>query len=322
MRKFVLKILKVLGIFVSLVIMALAFYYSVMYGIKIMSYRHEVETPDIKGAKVRDALRILQKKRLGMVLLEERFSEVVPKGRIINQFPASGIRLKVDSTIRVIISKGKESLKVPDLVGKSLNSGELTLDSFSLQRGDIAYAHSSSMKKDHIIAQNPRAGDSVFKGDEVDLLVSLGPDEKLFVMPDLIGKDINVALSKLKISHLPLNRIIYKFDDAYAENLVINQSPELGYPVSDAMGVTLMVNREIVKEKDKLRFVIFRYVLPRGYEKRKLELILVNNIIKRRTLKKSIYPPGYYFKYLVVAPPGSDVELLIDGKIVKRLQIK
>ena len=302
--------------------MSLAFYYSVMFGIKLMSYRQDVLTPDIKSVKVQEALRILHGKRLGMILLEEQFSNVIPKDLIINQFPSPGIKLKVERNVRVIVSKGKESLKVPELVGKSQKSAELTLDRFSLKKGDFIYIYSSITQKDYVISQNPLSNTLIYKGDEVDLLISKGPENKTFVMPDLIEEDLHHALNRLKTLKIQLNSVIYKYYENYPENIVINQSPDIGYPVSNDIGVTLTVNKRIVEEEKKNRFVIFRYVVPLGFKERYLELVLVSEQISRRTLKKGAFPSGYYFKHLVSAPVDSELEMLMDGKVVKRVTVE
>jgi beta-lactam-binding protein with PASTA domain len=222
----------------------------------------------------------------------------------------------------VIVSKGKESLKVPDLVGKSQKSAELTMDRFSLKKGDLIYVCSSEIAKDYVIAQNPYPDNLIAKGDVVDLLISKGTEEEFYVMPDLINLDMDVALNKLKSLHINLDRIISKYDEIYKEDIVINQSPEMGYPVSSEMGVTLTVNMKGEKKKDKEKFLIFSYVLPRGYKDRDLELVLINNLVNKRVLIKSKYPPGYYFKHLVDAPIGSVIELKMDGKVVKQVTVE
>jgi len=166
--------------------LTILFYFAVMYGIKFMSYKQEVLTPEIKGLSTEEAIKILHDNKLGMSLLEEQFSDDIEKGKIINQFPSSGIKLKVDRNVRVIISRGKEAVRNPDLIGKVYNSAVLTLDSFSLLEGDVVYVYSSDYKKDYVIAQNPESGSFIFKGDKVDLLLSKGEEERFYVMPDLI----------------------------------------------------------------------------------------------------------------------------------------
>ncbi|MBU1627546.1 PASTA domain-containing protein, partial [bacterium] len=193
---------------------------------------------------------------------------------------------------------------------------------FYLKKGSIAYAYSENIEKDQVIAQNPQPDSIVFKGDEINLLLSKGREERFFVMPDFIETKLDDAINKLKSLHLPLNRIIYQYNEMYPDNIVINQSPDLGYPVSDQMGVTLTVNQKIKKQKEENKFFIFNHVLPRGYKKMNLELILITNKINRRTLQKGSFPPGYDFKYLVRAPKGSEIQLLLDGKVAKRVYVE
>jgi eukaryotic-like serine/threonine-protein kinase len=315
---FIKRLFKLVGFSLFLVLLTIIFYYSVMYGIKFMSYKQEVSTPNIKGEKVEDALRILHQNKLGMTLLEEQFSLEIAKGRIINQFPSPGVILKVDSNVRIIVSSGNESMTAPDLIDKTLKSAELTLDRFSLRKGNVAYTYSSKIEKDHVITQNPQSGSVVFKGEEINMMLSKGEEEKFYVMPDFIEKSLDSTIEKLKSMNLTLNRVNYQYNESYPDNIVINQSPELGYPVSNEIGVTLTVNQKVKKGKEENKFFIFSYVIPIGYKKVELELVLVTNEINKRTLEKGTYPPGYFFKHLVNAPVGSEIELLLDEKIVKR----
>ena len=322
MISFLGKLLNIVFHFIFFVILALVFFYSVMYGIKLMSYRQEVITPEIKGKSVQRALEILRSSKLGMMLLEEQYNSFVPAGMIITQIPSPGLKIKADQNIRVIVSKGKESLKVPDLVGRNRKSAELTLERYSLKKGETIFVNSPDIKQDHIIAQNPSPDTFVDKGDMVDLLISKGLADKDYVMPDLINLDMNMALTKLKILHINLDRIIYRYNENYRENLVIDQSPEMGYSVSDRMGVILTVNMKTKKKKESDKFFIFTHILPRGYKEREIELVLVTNLVNRRFLKKGVYPSGYYFKHLVYAPSGSEIEFKIDGKLVKRIDVE
>ena len=131
------KLTKIFIVLFLIVIISLVFYKSVMIGIKMMSYREEVQTPDIKGMDVDDALKVLHSKKLGMSLLEEQYSEGMPEGKIIKQFPGPGTTLKVERNVRVIVSRGKQAIKVPDLSGKSAKGSELTLTQWGLRQDQI-----------------------------------------------------------------------------------------------------------------------------------------------------------------------------------------
>ncbi|MGA7981603.1 MAG: PASTA domain-containing protein, partial [Chromatiaceae bacterium] len=65
---------------------------------------------------------------------------------------------------------------VPDVVGRTLNEAQATLEEAGLQVGAITEEPSDAVPAGDVIEQDPGAGSLVPLGSAVDLLVSLGPE--------------------------------------------------------------------------------------------------------------------------------------------------
>ena len=87
-----------------------------------------------------------------------------------------------------------------------------------------------------VISQTPADGSTIHDGDKATLTIFEGP--KTFDMPDIIGMDADEAQKKLK--DLDLSVVISPFISIeYAPNLVVNQDPKAGTPVTKGTEVTI-----------------------------------------------------------------------------------
>ena len=118
------------------------------------------------------------------VLME---SDKVPAGDVISTDPAAGEVADLYSTVKLFVSKGQESsVKVPDVVGMSLEEATKALTSQGLQVGDVKYKDSTKAK-DIVLLSDPLPGVSVESGSKISLTLSSGgkKDRTLVVEMDV-----------------------------------------------------------------------------------------------------------------------------------------
>jgi beta-lactam-binding protein with PASTA domain/serine/threonine protein kinase len=94
----------------------------------------------------------------------EEFSDDVEKGRVIRTDPGEGATAARDSEVTVVVSKGPDIVKVPDVSGKSLEQAVAAIEGAGLVVGD---AHGPANGKP--FATSPRAGTEVRRGTAVDI---------------------------------------------------------------------------------------------------------------------------------------------------------
>ena len=113
--------------------------------------RKPVEIRNYTGEKAEEAAAALRK--AGFSVREERkFSDDVDKGRVISQSPNSGTGFKKD-TITLVVSRGPETVSVPDVVGKPRDEAVKILEGAGLQPRPFGPGNFT------VRAQNPRNGD-------------------------------------------------------------------------------------------------------------------------------------------------------------------
>jgi serine/threonine-protein kinase len=124
----------------------------------------------------------------------KQWSETVAKGLVISSDPASGTTLRPGTIVDLVVSKGRRPIPVGDWVGKNGGDAEASLE----QRGlkvTVSRQYSDTVGEGLVISQQPDSG-TLFKGDTVELLVSLGPE--LIEVPNVVAYGVDDATSALE----------------------------------------------------------------------------------------------------------------------------
>jgi transcription elongation GreA/GreB family factor len=119
------------------------------------------------------------------VQLEEQFSDEVPSGYIIDQDPPAGAVVTVGSTVKLITSKGKDLVTIPNVVNDTapVAMEKLQQAGFQINRQE---APDDRVPAGVVMGQQPPAGQSVPRGSTVTIVVSTG--KRLVRVPDVVGK--------------------------------------------------------------------------------------------------------------------------------------
>lgn len=158
----------------------------------------EVRVPEVIGFSEREAERLLAAEDLKLSKISEQWSPDIPRGFITAQDPTAGGIVKRGRRISVIVSLGAQGTSVPIVEGVTTRQAEILLEGAGLKLGRASRAYSDQVSKELIIASDPPGETVVEQETAVDLLVSLGPLPRTFVLPDLTGRDANSAARSLR----------------------------------------------------------------------------------------------------------------------------
>lgn len=163
--------------------------------------------PDLKEKAVADAEKELTAAGFTVGNRQEAWSEDIPAGHVVSQSHEHGTKLRVNSQINVVVSKGREPRQVPDLVGKTREEVEATLSALELQI-EAAEAFSDTVEQGRVISQETTAATKLFRGDKVKLTFSKGPE--LVAVPDITGKTRQQAVEALEAAgfHVEVNYLL------------------------------------------------------------------------------------------------------------------
>lgn len=132
-----------------------------------------VSVPDVKNKKKDKAKELIEKNKLTMSVVDKKWSDKIKKGNVISQNVEAGRKIEEGNTIGVVISKGVEQVKVPDVEDKTLEEAKNLLKKAKL-KVDSTSVYSDSVAEGKVISQSIKAGKTVDKNKTVTLTVSLG----------------------------------------------------------------------------------------------------------------------------------------------------
>ena len=194
--------------------------------------------PSLVGLTSEVAQGLLEENNLVLGDVSEEFSSDYAAGLIIRTTPAAGERVKRDSSISWVISKGIEQLSVRDFKGRSLDEAmnELSEAGFEVE---VKYAFSEDPPRGAVISQTPSGGE-LDKGSTVTLLVSKGPEFITIKRGAIIGAKVAEVESYLNSVGLEV-----KFDTngkkLQDEMVAISSAPKEGSKVKSGSTVTVSV---------------------------------------------------------------------------------
>jgi beta-lactam-binding protein with PASTA domain len=118
--------------------------------------------PEVYGMSQTEAAAAIEAiDNLTVGVVTEQYSETVPIGRVVSQYPDANTAVLIGSPVDLVLSLGP-SVIVPDVVGMSEPNASVTQQ------------YSNTVAAGVIISQYPAGGAEVAVGSSVDLVVSLG----------------------------------------------------------------------------------------------------------------------------------------------------
>jgi serine/threonine-protein kinase len=132
-----------------------------------------------------------------------------------------------------------EQVRVPDLVGATVDEAEQTLEGRGLQVGEVTERVDPDAPDGTIIEQSPESDALVDAGTPVDLVVSSGPETTL--VPQVVGLDIADARPLITEAGLVIGNINSQSSDQ-PEGTVLAVRPAEGTEVDAGSAVNLRVS--------------------------------------------------------------------------------
>lgn len=205
----------------------------------------EVRVPALVELSLDEALEKLNTPGLFLRLERREYSESVPQGHVVAQFPLPGVTVKKGTPVRVVISDGAARVRAPSVVGMSEINAGVALR--SVERADLdiakrAEVYSTALKKGLVVAQDPPPSTPIPRDAGISLLISKGPPPIYYEMPDLHDKTLQEARIALGALRLAITEPIRETDrPGIRRGLVIAQQPRPGQRVArgDRIAVTI-----------------------------------------------------------------------------------
>ncbi len=189
-----------------------------------------LEAPDFTKLSVEDASALAASRGLGLAIDAARadFSDEIPPHRISGQVPAPRTEVKAGQTIRVHVSLGPRTIRVPELSGMTERTASLSLTRNGLREGAVSVAR---VPGSGVAAQGIAPGATAVPDAPVDLLLTRGVPDVAYVMPDLIGRDFERVRAAFEARGFRIGGIKGQAYEGASAGTILRQHPQAGYPV-------------------------------------------------------------------------------------------
>lgn len=109
-------------------------------------------------------------------------SDTVAEGTVIRQSPESGASVAGGTKVTIVVSQGRQSVAVPGLKNMTESEARKALEEKGLQCGTVNSDYSDTVEEGKVIDQSEAAGKTVYSGTTVNITVSLGKKEELYML--------------------------------------------------------------------------------------------------------------------------------------------
>ena len=231
------------GLALMIAILVIAAGVSAITAMRLAISGTEVVVPTVVGKTETEAAAVLKENKLLLRVSDKRFSQSVPVGQIVEQKPSDGTRLKAWRTVKVLVSAGAPKYAVPNLVGSSTRAAQLTLVQRNFSLGTTSMAHTTSGTAMAIQQQDPQPGSQEVANPTVNILVSLGPLEPSFVMPDVVGRHLDQVTSRIRSEGFQIGKLTYRKASGVQPGVIVQQEPQAGHRILKSDAINLEVTQ-------------------------------------------------------------------------------
>ena len=221
-------------------VIALLILISIVYGVYTILGAGRITVPSLAGMTEKEATATLQSIGLKSEIGEEVFSEDIPVGKVISSTPGGGGKVDKAGTVKLNISKGKERIIIPSLVGLTPDVAIQKLADLGLAAGNTTEIFSALADKGFVVGTDPKNASEVKRNSIVNIFVSKGVEQ--VSLTSYVGKGGEEALSELTNAGFDVSPT-YKFSDTILPGLVISQDPESAAQINKGSKVVLNISK-------------------------------------------------------------------------------
>ncbi|WP_328889449.1 Stk1 family PASTA domain-containing Ser/Thr kinase [Streptomyces sp. NBC_00316] len=196
--------------------------------------------PSLLGQTEKAARERLSDAGLELKSVERAYSDDVDRGKVISSDPKSGARIRGNGAVKIIVSRGPEIVKVPDVAGASPAEARRALKDAGLVPGMVTKEFSEEVGQGEVIRTDPTAGTERHPDSAVALVVSKGSPVDV---PHVTGMSVEEATAALEEEGLKAEVLPDRVNSSEAGGDIARQSPGGGAQAAEGDTITLTVSK-------------------------------------------------------------------------------
>lgn len=233
-----LKYLLALGVTILVIIFMIDVFIMPVY----TRHGKEINLLDVRGKPLEEALLIIKNEGFKSIVSDTLLTNEVSEGIIVDQYPKPNVMVKKGRTVRLTVALSEKLVPIPNLVGQTLRSAEVTLNQLGLLIDTVYAEYNQKYPNGTITWQFPKMKDHLKKGMGMQLTVSKGLPPDFYQVPAVVGLSLNKAKEELAQARLEVGRITYQEDQQLVPYTVLEQSISEGTVLHKPTKIDLQVS--------------------------------------------------------------------------------
>lgn len=205
-----------------------------------------ITVPDLVGSSMEDLDELVIKRALRFEVSDSAYSSEHPPLTVLRQFPKPESKVKENRKIFISVNSfTPPSTQMPSLVDKSLKNAELILSSYELKVGKIKFRpnpYLNAVLEQQFNGEVIEENTNIPKGSVIDLVVGDGYGNRIFNVPELIGRSLEDVSQLISGIGLRLGSIINSGDSMMAPGFITRQIPESGERIRIGESIDIWVD--------------------------------------------------------------------------------
>jgi len=230
-------------IMVSSLAIIVGIFFTVKVGLKFFFHDYLYETPNLKGLTINEAKELIET-NFKLVDMGEHYSEF-EKGEIYSQLPIPQKHIKKGRPIKIWVSKGIDTVILPDLKGKNIQDARVILNDIGIKIGRISRTMEGYMNN-KVIGSDPSEGTLISRESSVSLLINVSQIKNVR-MPDILGFSIKEGENILREKKLVIGDIKKVYRDDFPIDTIIDTS----YPAGKDVLAGSIINITITTQSEE-----------------------------------------------------------------------
>ena len=318
-----------LRLFISMAMGLLVFVGLVAVSVFFINVRGAERTmvPDVQGRDLTTALLELQVKEL-YPRISLRFSQSsTDKGLVLEQNPQPGTIVKAGRRIQLVVSQGVMINTIENYMGRNLDDVRMDLQTlvFSQSAGSAAQLITikeplmyvfSSEPPGTVLEQRPEPGTSYSGPTALELVVSMGSENIMTRIPELIGLGLEDALEQIGRAGIDFEFSLHQSQSGELPGTIVTQSPPAGALAPSSTRVSIvMATPERLAENQV--FGLFTYDMAKNPYPL---LISLDSILPSGTRQRllTVQYPGGRLTVPYIQPAGAVLVLSLLNREIHR----
>lgn len=202
----------------------------------------ELVLPDVVGMNKYDAIRTLEALKLSPIEVGPRYDAKYEVDEVIFQKPYAGTHVKVNRRVYIHICGGEPLIKMPQLIGKTFRDAKVNLERIGLFIKNVDDIR-SEYPKGTVVEQEFPFESEVNNGDSISLKISIGPQQGMVRVPNIIAKSEKEAQKILHRLSLRLGNKSYISSPTLLPNTIVSQTPAQNFLINIGDSVDVVISK-------------------------------------------------------------------------------